>query len=428
MRKLIMIFVAALGICLPNFSSAATATTQVDSLIQLLVDKKILTESEAAKLKDQIVDDEKEIRTANFKNDTPQWVQDMKLSGDFRLRYQYEKRNSADANEKDRSRGRIRMRLGVDTKINDKIMLGVGIATSGGTTTANNSNARAGNFSFGDSFAKDFISLNYAYVKYTPDDRLAFTGGQMKNPIWEPMEFLWDSDITPQGGAIEANYKLSDALKLWGMLAGFQAGESGTNEADPFMYVVQGGIQGKLMSEKIDYKIAGIFNGMDNIGKTALSNRSSPATNTTNGAGEYEFRYTSGGVVSEFGLNDPLGDNFPIDLPRVGIFGEYMKNPSADSQNVAWMAGGYLGNSKVSGWGTWKITGAYKSIGKDAWLDILPDSDFYSGATDVKGYEAIFEMGFAKGVSLAFDYYRDERIKTIKAPESLFQGDINFKF
>jgi len=48
----------------------------------------------------------------------------MKISGDFRTRYQYELRNSFDGNEKDRSRGRIRLRLGVDTKINDKVNVG----------------------------------------------------------------------------------------------------------------------------------------------------------------------------------------------------------------------------------------------------------------------------------------------------------------
>src|SRR5438093_10863084 len=101
----------------------------------------------------------------------------------------------------------------------------------------------------------------------------------------------------------------------------FQMSKSATNEADPFMYVVQGGIQGKFMNEKFDYKVLGIFNGLDNVGKTALSNRSSPATNTTNTPGQYEFHYSSPGVSAEFGLNDPIGKNFPIYIQRIGVFG-----------------------------------------------------------------------------------------------------------
>ncbi len=421
MRQLMLFTVLSFFLVGPAAGFAATAATQVDALIKILVDKKILTAEEAAQLKDQIVYDEKTIREENFKKDIPQWVQDLKLSGDFRLRYQYEKRNTGDASERDQSRGRIRMRLGVDTKVNDKVALALGIATDGG-------NPRSNNYSFGNSFAKDGLVLNYAYVDYTPKEWLKLSGGQMKNPIWEPMEFLWDSDITPQGAALSANYKLNDSIRIVGLLSGFQVSEISTNEADPFMYVAQGGIQGKLLEEKADYKIIGSFYGMDNIAKTALANRSNPSTNTTNSAGQYVFHYSAPAVGAEFGLNDPFGEDFPVYIPRIGLFGEYLNNPSPDEGNVAWMMGGYLGNSKVNGWGTWKITGAYKSIGQEAWLDVFPDSEFYSGATDVKGYENIFEVGLAKNVTFVVDYYRTERIKASKQSESLIQGDVNFKF
>ena len=87
-----------------------------------------------------------------------------------------------------------------------------------------------------------------------------------------------------------------------------------------------------------------------------------------------------------------------------------------------------MGNSKVGGKGQWKITGSYRFLGMDAWLDALPDSDFYGGATDVKGYEGILEYGIAKNIIFTIDYYRTQRIKTAKAPETVLQTDINFKF
>ena len=91
-------------------------------------------------------------------------------------------------------------------------------------------------------------------------------------------------------------------------------------------------------------------------------------------------------------------------------------------------AGGYMGDRKVTGPKQWKITGTYRYLGKDAWLDALPDSDFYGGATDVRGYETIFEYGLAKNVWVSIDYYRSERIKTTKAPETVLETDLNFKF
>lgn len=87
-----------------------------------------------------------------------------------------------------------------------------------------------------------------------------------------------------------------------------------------------------------------------------------------------------------------------------------------------------MGDKKVSGPGQWQIKGAYRSLGRDAWLDAFPDSDFYGGATDVKGYEGIFEYGLNKNVSFGLDYYRSKRIVAVKAPESVLQTDINFKF
>src|SRR6266850_7129218 len=109
MKRLIWLWVFGSILLWAIPSGFAATVTQVDKLLDKLVEKKILTEEEAAQLKGEIAYDEKSLREDNMKKDIPQWVQDMKLSGDFRLRYQYERRNSADANEKDRSRGRIRM-------------------------------------------------------------------------------------------------------------------------------------------------------------------------------------------------------------------------------------------------------------------------------------------------------------------------------
>ncbi len=419
MRKLgVLGFIVIYLFCLSQ-NSFASATTQVDALIKKLVDKGILNEKEAEQIKGEIVSDEKTLREANNKTDIPQWVQDIKLSGDFRLRYDTKHTKTEDDNERDVSRGRIRMRLGLDTNVNDKVKVGIGIATDEGKPRGNNQ-------SFQNTFSQVGTVLNYAYAEYKPNDRLKLTGGKMKNPIWEPFEFLWDVDITPEGGAIQMSHKLSDAAKLFLTLTAFELADISTNQADPFMYVAQGGIEGDIR-EKMYYKLAGMFNGMDNILKTPLANRSSPATNTTS-AGQYVSHYNTAIVGAELGYNDPFGEKFPIYIPQIGIFGSYADNPDPSNKNIAWMLGGYMGNSKVNSRGAWKITGMYRYIGADSFPDTFPDSDFYGGATDVKGYKNILEIGLAKNVSFKINYYRTERIKATKAPESRLQTDLNFKF
>ena len=130
MKKIILAVMA--GFVLLGFSqqSFAAPMTQVDALIKKLVEKGILTQDDADKIKGEIIDDEKTLREKNAKSDLPQWVQDMKLSGDLRVRYQDSRRHTEDSSDVDRSIGRIRARLGLDTKINDTVKVGIGIAGS----------------------------------------------------------------------------------------------------------------------------------------------------------------------------------------------------------------------------------------------------------------------------------------------------------
>jgi len=75
---------------------------------------------------------------------------------------------------------------------------------------------------------------------------------------------------------------------------------------------------------------------------------------------------------------------------------------------------------KVAVWKDWQAKYMYRSIGKDAVLDILPDSDAYGGFTDVKAHEYILSYGLAKNVTLDLDYYQADRIKAAKDKQKLF--------
>ena len=124
--------VAALFLNFGKFSFATT--TQVDSLIELLVEKGTITRAEGIKLKGEIASDEKALREEAMKQSLPKWVQDMKWKGDLRVRYQNERRDTTNS----RHRGRVRMRLGVETNVNEKSSVAVGIATGGGDPRSTN--------------------------------------------------------------------------------------------------------------------------------------------------------------------------------------------------------------------------------------------------------------------------------------------------
>ncbi len=416
------------------------ADTQVDALLKKLVEKGLLTEEEGTQMQGEIISDEKNIRETNMKKDLPDWVQNLKLGGDMRVRMQTERRSddSANAAQRDRVRGRIRARLNLEAKVNDKAKVVVGISTDGG-------NARSTNATFGGNtansstpFSKTNIVLNKAYGQYTFNDRFSVTAGKMDNPIWEPMEFLWDADITPEGASARYDYKVSDSINVFALGNFFALNEYNPSTSDTYMVVGQVGGTVKP-TEKMDVKVTGSYYNFSNLKSGFANGRSTTGsatafTNTpglsANGTNSLLYKFNMPVAAAEIGFNDLLGEDFPIYIPRIAAFGEYAYNPSPDTENTAWMLGGYLGNSKVNGWKTWKLTGAYKVIGKDSWLDIFPDSDFYAGGTDVRGYEGIIELGLAKNLSFVLDYYSARRYSQsiAKAPEHVLQADINWKF
>ncbi|MBI5024476.1 MAG: putative porin [Candidatus Omnitrophica bacterium] len=396
------------------------ASTSVDALMAKLVEKGILTDKEVRDLKEEIASDEKLIREEGYKQGLPAWIQNTNIKGDFRLRHEYSKRN--DSSDQDRSRGRIRYRLGFETKINDQTRVAAGLASNGG-------NPRSTNQTFTDAFAKSAINLDYAYAEFKPYSWLALTGGKMKIPFWEAGDLLWDTDITPEGGAINLNMNTLPNLMTFFNMGVFILDESAADQTDPYFFVFEPGVQLKTSDEKADLKLAlAYYSFSHGAPKSMLDNRSSPTTNSVTG-GRYDFKYDSFNPNVEFGINN-LFESFhlPIPIPRIAVFGEYVNNPAPNDNNTGWLAGAYMGDKKVSGPGQWQVKGSYRSLGKDAWLDAFPDSDFYGGATDVKGYETIFEYGLNKNASIALDYYRTQRIKAEKAVETVLQTDFNFKF
>lgn len=396
------------------------ASTSVDALMNKLVEKGILTEKEVLDLKEEIAADEKLVREEGYKQGLPSWIQNTNIKGDFRLRHEYSKRN--DSSDQDRSRGRIRYRLGFETKVNDQTKVAAGLASNGGSP-------RSTNQTFTDAFAKSAVNLDYAYAEFKPYSWLTMMGGKMKMPVWEAGDLLWDTDITPEGGAINLSMNTLPNLTTFFNMGAFVLDESAADQTDPYLFVFEPGVQLKTSDERADLKLAlAYYSFSHGAPKSVLDNRSSPTTNTVTG-GRYDYKYDSINPNAEIGMNNPFESfNLPIPVPRIAVFGEYVNNPDPGDNNTGWLLGAYMGDKKVVSGGQWQIKSSYRSLGKDAWLDAFPDSDFYGGATDVKGYETILEYGLNKNTSIAIDYYRTQRIKAEKATETVLQTDLNFKF
>jgi len=415
------------------FISKVAFANEVDVLLQKLVEKGILNASEAqeirtetneevAKVEAQKVEDYKKLAKDNM----PDWVKNTKFKGDFRLRYQY-KHEKADNNfAKDTNLGRIRLRLGLESKVNDKLLAAVGIASGSG-------DPRSTNISFGGYNSKKTVVLDYAYAKYSPLSWLNLVGGKMGlgDVLWEPTDLVWDTDITPEGGIAQFNAQLSPNATFF-LNTGVLVLDSDTStDADGPMGVIIGpGIDYKV-NDKVSVKAAVTYDGFINTkGHTSSSYSSHTNTgNTTAGSSSYSYDYKMLNPGLELTVKKPFEALGLGAVDFLKLEGEYVKNLAVSDFATGFSAGFKLGKDKLAKWGDWQFKYVYAMLGRDAVLDVLPDSDRYGGATGIRSHEGELSFGLGKNTFLGLDVYRSwSIIGPREAPETLVQVDWNIKF
>lgn len=444
MRKFLTAIVLGAFIAL-SLGVRVSSAGEIDLLLQKLVEKGVLTPGEAQQIGTETKEQVKKEIAAGTYSSLPAWVQNTKLKGDFRLRYQYNHVKQTANNVNDRHRGRMRLRVGLESKVNEKVLVGFGLATGLGTVEStgelNKDYARSTNQTFSDAFSKKPVTIDYAFMKYSPKSWAAITAGKFKNPLWEPGDMLWDTDINPEGATVQLNKKLDSKTEVFlnnGVLIIDE--RSGTTfDDDPVMFVVQPGVSYQL-TDTIAAKAAFSYYNFIDIKGRYIEGGSFDTTNGRYGnsrlsnAGTAGLRYNFATLTPalEISVREPLKAlNIPlINFPYFSIFGEFVNNPQVSDNANGHMIGFRLGAEKIANWGEWQLQYSYTRLERDAIPDFLPDSDRFEGSTGFRGHEAILQYGLGKNVIFSFDYYNNQRlIRTAGAvPEHVFQTDLNFKF
>ncbi len=408
-----------------------SADQQSDVILRALINAGVITQEDIDKAAQQI-GAEKGARQAsvpqgiedrvaaleNKQSHVPKWVEKIKLKGDFRLRYESKKRQGGKSAE----RGRVRYRLGIESDIVDQVKVGAGLASGSDSSTS----ARSTNQDLQDVFSTKPFSLDYAYAEYTPADWVSIIGGKFKRKkyLWEPGDLLWDGDINPEGGSIQLRRDLTDWV-TGTMNAGlWVVDESSGDSSDPYMFYVQPIIALKNKDLKADAKIAFTYYDFDNVRGNSLDGAlGDNTTDTGTSLLTHKFNPLSGSA--EIGFAEP----FDLEvIPRIALFGEYVHNPDPSDENNGWLLGFKLGDKKVNNRDKLQFKYMYAQLQRDAFLDVLPDADRYSGGTNVRSHEGIIQYGLNKNVMVELDYYHSDRINGPSLPENLFQASANLKF
>jgi polyhydroxyalkanoate synthesis regulator phasin len=414
-----LMLVAMIGLSMPQQAQAA----EIDILVRKLVEKGVLSPGDAQQILNETKEEAKVQLAKGEAPGVPKWVQNVKIKGDLRTRYQWEEKKSGTATKaNDRNRARIRLRLGVDAKINDQVQLAAGLATGG-------ADPRSTNQTLQDFFQTPDIRLDYAYAQYMPFSWMSLSGGKIKNPLWRPSAMLWDGDIYPDGAGVNLAWSAYPKFDTFVNAGFFILDESSSYNADPIMWAVQPGFKWG-MTDQADLRATFNYYGFNGLkGKKGGYNDASPKTNSADADGNYLYNYDSIGASAELGFKKPFGDQgIFAHLPYMSVLGDFIYNTDPKEDRTGWLIGGKIGYSKVSKPGQWQGKYTYRKLQKDAWLDIFPDSDFYGGDTGVKGHEAKFNYGLLNNVNLGLGYYYTENLSGTKRKENLFQADLVFKF
>jgi len=411
--------------------AGVSSAGEIDLLLQKLVDKGVLTAGEAQALKTETQEKTKQEIAAGKYSGLPQWVQNTKLKGDLRLRYQF-KGEKADNNvRKDTNIGRVRMRLGLESKVNEKLLAGIGLATNSG------GDPRSTNITFGDKnggySSKMEVRLDYAYAKYSPFSEVTFLAGKMLLPdtLWEPTDLIWDTDITPEGGVIALNKKVGRA-DLFANAGTFFGVADTSTDADPtMMYLAQTGVNYKF-NDRVSAKAAVAMYDWANVqGKAFPTDSWYKSSNTKDAANtKWADDYNQLTPALEVSIVEPF-KALGLGVEKLKLFGEYVNNLAVSNDKNTGFAGGFqLGHDKIAKWGDWQFRYVYAMLEKDAVIDTTPDSDRYGGKTGMRSHEGSLTWGLSKNTYLGFDVYRSWNImgNARRAPETLVQFDWNMKF
>ncbi|MHC4488325.1 MAG: putative porin [Planctomycetota bacterium] len=353
----------------------------------------------------------------------PDWVQNVKISGDFRYRHEHLDTENASTGRwnNGQDRHRMRARLMVEAMVNDDWDLAFRIASGSDRSPIST------NQDLEDSFSKKYVWLDLAYFTWHPASKegLNVFGGKMKNAFYMAgkNQLIWDTDLNPEGIAAQYVMPLSDIDQLHLNGGGFWVDES-TTGVDTSLW--GGQAYWKHTIGNPDYILAGLgyydygnLKGRGNLPATWGS--TAGFTGNTNTGVTYVSDYDIFEAFAEYGFEH-------AGLP-LAVFGSWVQNMvAATDADTGWLIGGKLNKAKEPG--SWELGYDYRVLEADAVVGAMSESDWLGGGTDGRGHKFGLKYQIAKNLQAALTYYHleNERNSTRDADYRRLQADLIFKF
>jgi hypothetical protein len=342
-----------------------------------------------------------------------EWYEKIELGGDIRHRHEL----IQEEEKEDQGRWRIRFRLFLDADVSECWSVGARFATGSDDPVSTNQTLT-------DGFSTKGFHLDRAYFDFHPTSvkGLHLIGGKMGLPFAtvEKTELIWDSDLSPEGAALEYENKASDMVEIM-FGAGFFYLTERKAQDDTYMGGVQLGVNVKPSEDMYlmigggyyDYQqvkdYPGVYDDEDFFGNSNYD---------MDGTDVYQWDYNLFEVLGEVGMK--------TDKVSISVYGDFVTNTDPDSLNTGWLFGGTMSLGK--GRGSFKLYSNYREIERDAVLAVFADSDFIGGGTDGKGLEIGASYGVTGKAALALTYFINKKGIEEEVDFKRLQADLQVKF
>ena len=439
--------------------AAATAVgtgqcaTASDPLLDALVKKGVLTESEAKDIQSEVQTNS--ATTAMSKLKISDAIKSVNLYGDLRFRYEYRGADNPKAagltpgDTYYRERFRYALRFGIKGDLFDSFSYGIRLETASNPrspwVTFADDNGKANSAGGGTPSDKtsDFLNIGQVYLNWHPADYYEMTVGRMPMPLYTtPM--VWDSDICPEGAFEKFKLTLGN-VDLFADAGQFIYQDTNPDRqipsSDTFILAWQIGATVKLdndMSFKLaptlyNYTGHGGANGL-NIPFVGQGSATGANPGTTGATGVAAFNQNGINNLLVFEL--PAEFNVKLGNYQLRAFGDFGYNIDGDDRaRAAFAAGGGTGGSfpglsgpatgnnmayqigigignegpvygptqglvygSTSKKNTWEARVYWQHIEQYA-LDVnLIDSDFFEGRANLEGVYGAFAYSFTDAI------------------------------
>ncbi|RYG37705.1 MAG: hypothetical protein EON93_03225 [Burkholderiales bacterium] len=413
-------------------------------------------------------------------NALPEWVEGIKISGDFRARYQNEdvptSRLAPDGtllegnfpffpdvaainkaggvtdaagfpllnSTVDRQRSNYRARLAFSAEVNDMVTVGLRLASGDDASPVST------NSTLGEAFYKDAIWIDRAFVDVEPIKGVNITAGRMPNPFYST-DMIWDADINPEGLAISGKHNFTDSIGVFGTIAGGPLQERELFD-DTYLLGMQLGATARfgdmvrIKGAVSKYQFDGVQSEKNAPDGSRLKDWTAPKY-LSKGNSVFNMRTdgqtTLAGLASKFDLLAYTAEiAFVAGEQQYKLTGEVVTNEAMNAQTIAFLRGepgveagdmGWqvrfdAGHPTVSEFGQWRFGAAYKYVETDAVLDIFADSDFGLGGTDIEGYIVEGEVGIARNTTMGLTWLSSDSINRPPFALDIVQLNLNVRF